>query len=104
MAATASDLRTFKGVHVTMGKSATVRARVEPELKHDVEHLFHELGLSTTEAINIFYRQVKLRRGLPFPVEIPNDETIQVFKNTDAGTNVNSYENMDEMFQSLDSC
>ena len=35
-----------------MTKTATVRARIEPDLKTDVESLFKELGLSTTEAIN----------------------------------------------------
>ena len=44
-----------------MAKISTVRARIEPELKADVEKLFKELGISTTEAINLFYRQVKLR-------------------------------------------
>ena len=87
-----------------MEKTATVRARVEPGLKQDVEYLFHELGLSTTEAINIFYRQVKLRRGLPFPVEIPNTETIQVFEDTDSGKNLNTYDDVEKMFESLDSC
>ena len=46
-----------------MKKSATVRARIEADLKKEVESLFKELGMSTTEAINIFYKQVKLRRG-----------------------------------------
>ena len=71
-----------------MIKSATVRARIEPKLKHDVEHLFHNLGLSTTDAINIFYRQVKLRHGLPFPVIVPNETTKKVFQDTDAGENI----------------
>ena len=51
-----------------MAKIATVRARIEPELKEEVEKLFKELGISTTEAINLFYRQVKLRNGFPFSV------------------------------------
>jgi DNA-damage-inducible protein J len=55
-----------------MTRSATVRARIEPNLKTEVEKLFQELGISTTEAINIFYNQVKLRKGLPFNVVIPN--------------------------------
>ena len=49
-----------------MTKTATIRARIEPRLKQEVEKLFEEMGLTTTEAINLFYRQVKLRNGLPF--------------------------------------
>jgi DNA-damage-inducible protein J len=48
-----------------MSKTSTVRARIEPGLKKEVEDLFHKLGLSTTEAINIFYCQVQMRQGLP---------------------------------------
>ena len=58
-----------------MPKTATVRARIEPHLKKEAEKLFQKLGLTTTQAITLFYRQVKLRRGLPFEVVIPNQTT-----------------------------
>jgi len=84
-----------------MSKTATVRARVEPELKADVETLFKRIGLSTTEAINLFYRQVKLRNGLPFNVVIPNKTTEKIFKDTDAHRNLVRCEDADDMFQKL---
>jgi antitoxin component of RelBE/YafQ-DinJ toxin-antitoxin module len=34
-----------------MAKISTVRARIEPELKAEVEKLFKQLGLSTTLGI-----------------------------------------------------
>jgi len=84
-----------------MAKTATVRARVNPELKVEVERLFKELGLSTTEAINLFYRQVRLRNGLPFSVVIPNETTEKVFKDTDAKRNLIRCEGAEDMFQKL---
>ena len=84
-----------------MAKTATVRARVNPELKVEVERLFKELGLSTTEAINLFYRQVRLRNGLPFSVVIPNETTEKVFKDTDAKRNLKRCEDAEDMFQKL---
>ena len=57
-------------------KDAIVRARVEPLLKEEAEDVFERLGISTTEAIRMFLTQVKLRRGLPFVVEIPGDSDI----------------------------
>jgi len=84
-----------------MSKVATVRARIEPGLKTEVEKLFKKLGLSTTEAINLFYRQVKLRNGLPFNVVIPNKTTEKVFKNTDANRNPIRCEDTDDMFDKL---
>jgi len=71
-----------------MAKISTVRARIEPELKAEVEKLFKQLGLSTTEAINLFYRQIKMRKGLPFDVVIPNKTTEKVFKETDLKRNL----------------
>ena len=58
-----------------MAKTATIHARIEPRLKDDAEEVFASFGLSATEAINLFYRQVSLRRDLPFPVRRPNAET-----------------------------
>lgn len=50
-----------------------VRARVDPQLKEETDKIFSELGISTTDAIRMFLAQVKLRRGLPFAVELPSD-------------------------------
>jgi len=84
-----------------MAKTATIRARIEPRLKHEVEKLFKEIGLTTTEAINLFYRQVKLRNGLPFNVVIPNKTTEKVFKETDAKRNLIRCEDADDMFDKI---
>ncbi|HEB29500.1 MAG TPA: type II toxin-antitoxin system RelB/DinJ family antitoxin [Spirochaetes bacterium] len=81
-----------------MSKTATVRARIEPDLKEEVENLFHELGLSTTDAINIFYKQVKLRHGFPFEVAIPNKLTEKALKKTDEGKNLIRHNDADDMF------
>ena len=61
-----------------MPKTAMIRARTEPELKSDVEEIFKELGLSATEAINLFYRQVRLKKGLPFDVKIAEHDSRRV--------------------------
>ena len=87
-----------------MSRTATVRARVEPRLKADVEKLLHRLGLSTTEAINLFYTQIRLRRGLPFPIEEPNETTRRTFEATDRGEDLHAYDSLDEMFEALDKC
>lgn len=84
-----------------MAKDATVRARIDPDLKLEVERLFEELGISTTEAITLFYRQVKLRNGLPFEVVVPNKTTEKVFRDTDANRGLVRFDDADEMFQQL---
>lgn len=46
-----------------MGKTSTIRARIEPGLKGKAELIFHQLGLTTTQAITLFYKQVELKKG-----------------------------------------
>ncbi len=84
-----------------MNKSAMIRARVDPQLKDEVEDLFAQLGLSTTEAITLFYQQVKLNRGLPFDVRIPNAVTQRTFAETDAGENIVRCDDAQDMFARL---
>lgn len=87
---------------VSMNKTAMIRARTEPMLKQEVERIFKELGLTVTEAINLFFRQIKLRKGLPFDVSIPNKKTTKVFKDTDSGKNIVRCKNTKDMFDELE--
>ena len=57
-----------------------VHARIEPKLKKSAEKVFSELGLSTTEAIRLFLKQVELHNGLPFSIAVPNQATIEAMK------------------------
>jgi DNA-damage-inducible protein J len=83
-------------------KSTTVRARLEPELKQETELIFEQLGISTTEAIRIFFKQVKLQRGLPFEMKIPNEVTENAILDAKSRKNVSSFESSDELFEDLD--
>lgn len=85
-----------------MSKTEVVRARIEPDVKHHAEAIFRQLGLNTTEAITLFYKQVSLCNGLPFDVRIPNAETLKTFKDTDKGIGLTRYDSMEEMFDDLD--
>ncbi|MFX6277471.1 type II toxin-antitoxin system RelB/DinJ family antitoxin, partial [Acinetobacter baumannii] len=56
-------------------KSATVRAKIDIRLKTDVENVLRKLNLSMSEAISLFMAQIKLRKGIPFDIRVPNKET-----------------------------
>jgi DNA-damage-inducible protein J len=82
-------------------KTETVRARISPDLKENAESVLKELGLSTTEAIRGFYTQITLKRGLPFEVRLPNEETLAAIKeagNRDSGEKM---ETTSALFKSL---
>ncbi len=84
-----------------MAKEAMIRARIEPQLKEDAEDILHQLGLSTTEALTLFYHQIRLNQGLPFPVRLPNKATRQTFKDTDAGKHIVRVKDAPDMFRKL---
>ena len=80
-----------------MAKTEMIRARVEPDLKHQAEELFSELGLSATEAITLFYKQVTLHRGLPFDVKVPNAETLEALQQARDGVGLTEYAGLDDL-------
>ena len=54
-------------------KSANLYARIEPEVKEKAESILSTLGIPASSAINMFYKQIILQRGLPFEVKLPAD-------------------------------
>jgi DNA-damage-inducible protein J len=56
-------------------KESYVRARVDARLKRESEEILEALGLTTTEAIRVFLHQVRLHRGLPFPLRLREDNS-----------------------------
>ncbi|MBF0254152.1 MAG: type II toxin-antitoxin system RelB/DinJ family antitoxin [Candidatus Omnitrophica bacterium] len=84
-----------------MSKSAMIRARTEASLKTEVEKIFRALGLSCTDAINIFYRQVKMRRGIPFDVKIPNKVTIEAMESAGKKERLMKAKDVDDMFDQI---
>lgn len=82
-------------------KSAMVNVRIEPKLKATAEHILDEVGLSSADAIRIFYKQVCLQNGLPFSVNIPNETTVQAIKESKAGK-THKVKNVSEIFEDLE--
>ncbi len=66
-----------------MAKSAMIRARTEPRLMAMVDRIFDKLGLSRSEAINLFFKQVTLRKGIPFEVVLPNKTTLRAMRDVE---------------------
>ncbi|MDR3448504.1 MAG: type II toxin-antitoxin system RelB/DinJ family antitoxin [Alphaproteobacteria bacterium] len=62
-----------------------ISIRIDHATKAAAEKVFSALGLSPTDAVRMFYKQVTLHRGLPFPAKIPNAETLAAFKEVDEG-------------------
>jgi DNA-damage-inducible protein J len=84
-----------------MLKTATIRTRIEPGLKREVEDILSQLGLTASETVHLLYRQIKLQRGLPFDVRIPNPLTARTLKASKAGRGVKRFGSKKELFADL---
>ena len=60
--------------------TALVQARIEPELKQDVENILSDNGLDIPTAIRIFFAKIRRVQGLPFEVRTYSNETIEAFE------------------------
>ncbi len=59
-------------------KSANLYARIEPDVKEKAESILSTLGIPASSAINMFYKQIILQRGLPFEVKIPSARPVDI--------------------------
>lgn len=84
-----------------MGKTATISARIEPVVKEKAESIFAAIGLTASDAIGLFYRQVAFRRGLPFDVCAPNAATIAAIEELEAGGGQVVHGTTDQLFDEL---
>ena len=84
-----------------MNRTANIRARVEPDLKTEVENILSDLGLTVSETVHLLYRQIKLQRGLPFDVRIPNELTARTLNASRNGKGVRRFGGKKELYADL---
>ena len=65
-------------------KSANLYARIEPDVKKQAETILSTLGISVSSAINMFYKQIILQRGIPFDMKIPETHPLDMSRLTNA--------------------
>ena len=83
-----------------MHKVATINTRIEPNLKNKAELILHQVGLTSAEAIRLFYKQICLNKGLPFAIKIPNKKTIKAIHDADT-RKTHKASSVDKLFEDL---
>ena len=83
------------------GKTVNLNIRTNKALKDSVENILHDLGLNHSTVINLLYRQISLRKEIPFSIQIPNKETQKAIMELESGKNVKSFKNSKELFDDL---
>lgn len=59
-----------------MARTSNVFARVEPEVKEQAESILEQLGITMSNAVDMFLRQVVLQNGIPFEMKLPKSDPL----------------------------
>jgi len=86
-----------------MRNMATINARVDSVTKARVVDILHSLGLNTTQAISLFFKQIIYTNGIPFEVKLPNETTVETFRKTDSGEDLHRVSSVTELAKDLKS-
>ncbi len=71
--------------------STRIQARIDKSLKVEGERILNEIGITTTELMRMTFRQLVMRKGLPFDACIPNADTLEAFEEAKDPGKVTSY-------------
>jgi DNA-damage-inducible protein J len=85
-----------------MSKTATVTVRLDPKVKRDAQKILDKLGITTSQAVTMYFNQISAEKGLPFRPHIPNAETEQVMQDAHAGKNLHTAQDIDDLFAQLE--
>ncbi len=82
-------------------KTSEIRVLLEPSLKKKSKKILDEIGMSESEAVRIFFRNLVNRKEFPLELKVPNEETIKEMDEVDKGKYSKGYDDIDEMFEDL---
>ncbi len=86
-------------------KTATIQTRINLGLKKEAESIIHEIGLSLSDAITIYLKQIVMTGGIPLELKVhsrPNKKTKKVLDEANEGKNLVHYKSNADMFKKLD--
>lgn len=84
-----------------MSKSSQVHLRIESTLKSEAEQILHELGVTPTQAMTMFYKAISREHTIPINLKIPNKTTRKTLDEADKGKNLHKAKNIDDLFEQL---
>ena len=85
-----------------MSQSGVVHVRIDPATKAATEKILASLGMTPTEAIRLFYRQIAMRKSFPLELHIPNRLTASVLAKSDKNQDIETFDSAAELYASWD--
>jgi DNA-damage-inducible protein J len=85
-----------------MLQSAVVHARIDHATKIATEKVLSTLGMTPTEAIRLFYRQIAIRESFPLELHVPNELTASVLTKSDQNQDIETFDSPSDLYASWD--
>lgn len=82
-------------------RTTTINVKIDAETKNQAVGILHSLGLNTTQAISLFFRQIIYTKSIPFPVRLPGQETLKAINELETGGG-KKFTSVDDFFEDLD--
>lgn len=83
-----------------MSQSAVVHARIDQATKAATEKVLESLGMTPTEAIRLFYRQIAIRKSFPLELYAPNGLTAEVLSKSDRDDEIEKFSTPADLYAS----
>jgi len=80
-----------------MPNTAIINARIDPAVKKEVVEILNSLGLTTSQAISLFFKQIIYKRGIPFEIRIPSPQSMQTIAKVEAGEGLHEVSDADDL-------
>ena len=71
-------------------KNEVIHARISEDIKKECDSILSNIGISMSQAIDLYLRQIVLKRGIPFELneiekETPTEELAYIINSVDGG-------------------
>ncbi len=86
-----------------MNKTATIQARIDPNVKNKAQRILNKLNISMSEAVSLFLTQVSLTNGIPFDIKIPNNLTEETLRKSENGEDLHEVSDVNQLLEELKS-
>ncbi len=83
-------------------RDAVVRARIDSNLKENAESILKQLGFTMSDAINMYLNMIVMQNGIPFELKVPNELTLETFRKSEAGEELEKVGSLDNLRKLVD--
>jgi addiction module RelB/DinJ family antitoxin len=83
-----------------MPRISTYQLSIDEDEKNETFAVFHDLGITPDQAINIFFTQVRRTHSIPIEYT-PNAKTAKILLASDEEKGYKGFDNLDDLFHDL---